>query len=1352
MRLTGSGARLRPGRAARAVDLLVMALLVAVQFAQRPGQTTFDTKFDLSVDPAGFLAKSLHLWNPQLSFGELQNQAYGYLFPQGPFFVVAEWLQVPTWVSQRLWSGLLLVVAYQGARRLYRALAVDSGPWAPIAAGAAYALAPRFVGLVGVLSAEGEPAALLPWVTLPLVLAVRGRFSPRLAAVLSGCAYLGVGGVNASASLAVLPLPALVILCAGRSVPRLRLALWWVVAIALAASWWLLPLFVLGRYSPPFLDYIETSGATTSPLGWTNVTRGVDHWLFFATRDGAAWWSGAHLLATQGGLVVVTGLVAGLGLAGLFRRTMPARLPLALSACLGLGLLAVGHDWLLASPLDAQARWLLDGPLAAFRNIHKVDPLVRLPLALGLAHAATDLAGVTSTRPHHSGGSRGPRGHGWASGVTAAVVTSLMVASGGPLLAAATRQPGWDAIPASWRDAAAYLAQHSDGRRTLVLPGTGFGRQTWGTTIDEPIQPLAASPWVTRSQVPLAPAASVRYLESLEGRIDDGRGSPALADALARAGVQLVLVRHDLAESSTTTPSPDRVAQALRQSPGISLDATFGDRGGALLEVYRVRRSVALAATQELAGAVDFSGAPDDVITMLEAGSLSGGTVALSEADDPRERTAPQVVGDSYRLVERQFGRTNDATSELMNHADAFRVTRPLHDYPVQGLTPAWADYGDVANVTASSSSGYADSLGPLRPEFGPGAALDSRTDTYWRSGPLLFARGQWVQVSLKRPIPIDHVDLTVGVDGFSGMPIRRVRVDIGGRHVDAVPDPVSGFVRVNVPTTTADTVRVTVTDAKGPSRGVVAIRELRVPGADASRSIVLAPTDADARTDYVFRAEPHRRACAGGSLLPDCDPSAARNGDEDTGLARTFSSTADGRWNLTGQVVALPNAASMALLRPEDGSVRAVASSVLGGDPAVSGQLAVDTSDVTAWSSSPGDLLPSLTLEWKGQRSLTSIRVDTPASGSRVPTRVRLQWGGGYRDVDLEPGAESTFPAIRTDRIQLYFPLRAQAAGEAPLPLTVTEVALAGLRDLERRIDPAAPVTTACGAGPGAVVNGQSVPTQVVGTLRDVLSGGALALTSCGPDVTLRRGANHLTITPTETFAASSVTLTSRQRQRVSPVERSTEIGSWGAVRRTVRVGPGGAAVLRVPENPNPGWQATLEGNALSPVRVDGWQQGYLVPAGAGGLVTLEFLPDSTYRDSLTLGTCLVGLLLLLALWSLRRHRRTTRRAPAGWRAPPPGRPATVATAALLGTLLGGPCVLVGILAGVLLGARRGRPVLTGATLVALAALLSATVSALGWHHLATVPDVVAGLGVGLLTSSLVSLPARSPQKESVR
>jgi len=147
----------------------VWILLVAGSFLQQPGRTTFDTKFDLTAGPAALLERALNLWSPA-SFGGLGNQAYGYLFPQGPFFLGAELLRMPDWVAQRLWSALVLVAAYEGARRLGRALGLPG--WATVLAGLCYALSPRLLGAVGVLSAEVLPAAMLPWVVLPLVLAL----------------------------------------------------------------------------------------------------------------------------------------------------------------------------------------------------------------------------------------------------------------------------------------------------------------------------------------------------------------------------------------------------------------------------------------------------------------------------------------------------------------------------------------------------------------------------------------------------------------------------------------------------------------------------------------------------------------------------------------------------------------------------------------------------------------------------------------------------------------------------------------------------------------------------------------------------------------------------------------------------------------------------------------------------------------------------------------------------------------------------------------------------------------------------------------------------------------------------
>src|SRR4051794_41346859 len=67
---------------------------------------------------------------------------------------------------------------------------------------------------------------------------------------------------------------------------------------------------------------------------------------------------------------------------------MPLRVPLTLSLVLGLLCLKGGNPSFVVSFLDEPVRVLLDGPVAALRNVHKVDPLVRLPIALGSAHAA----------------------------------------------------------------------------------------------------------------------------------------------------------------------------------------------------------------------------------------------------------------------------------------------------------------------------------------------------------------------------------------------------------------------------------------------------------------------------------------------------------------------------------------------------------------------------------------------------------------------------------------------------------------------------------------------------------------------------------------------------------------------------------------------------------------------------------------------------------------------------------------------------------------------------------------------------------------------------------------------------
>ncbi|HEY7044545.1 MAG TPA: alpha-(1-_3)-arabinofuranosyltransferase family protein, partial [Nocardioidaceae bacterium] len=329
---------------------------------QQPFRTTFDTKFDLTSDPGQFLARSLHLWNPHATFGELQNQAYGYLFPQGPYFLLADWASVPDWLAQRFWTALLLVLAYEGCRGLARAMGLNY-PQA-VLAGLVYAFSPRLLGGVGVLSGEILPSVLLPWMLWPLVSTLRGRTSVRSGGLRAGCAVFAMSGVNAAGTAALLPAGLILIVWHWRHRYARRLLAWWTGAALLASLWWLIPLALLGRYSPPFLDYIETSGATTFSTSWANSIRGADHWLGYVTLSGVPWWPGAHALFTEPVLVIAAGLVAGLGLWGLAQPSMPLRGVFMTIATLGLLCLVVGSPAATGSWIDGPIRGLLDAGLA----------------------------------------------------------------------------------------------------------------------------------------------------------------------------------------------------------------------------------------------------------------------------------------------------------------------------------------------------------------------------------------------------------------------------------------------------------------------------------------------------------------------------------------------------------------------------------------------------------------------------------------------------------------------------------------------------------------------------------------------------------------------------------------------------------------------------------------------------------------------------------------------------------------------------------------------------------------------------------------------------------------------------
>jgi arabinofuranan 3-O-arabinosyltransferase len=383
--------------APKAVPLACCLLLALLPFVTAPGDIIADSKLDLSVNPVGFLARALSLWDPQ-QFGQLQNQANGYVFPVEPFFLVGRLASVTPWILQRLWISALLIIAFLGTVRLAERMGIGA-PWTRTAAGLAYALSPMALTLLGEYSAEYLPQAMLPWILIPLTAVSKGTSEGTSkgtgegtsegggyvrAVARSAVAVAACSGVNAACTVAVLVPVVIYILTRSRTV-RWRLLTWWSAAVVLVTVWWSVPLLLLSKYGVSFLPYTESAAVTTSVTSLDNALRGTENWISYLVVDGQPWWQLGYKIANQVLPTLLTGLVAALGLTGLVRRQMPERRFLVWTVLTGLVIISSGYVTHLGNPLAGPIAELINGPVSAFRNLWKFDPLIRLPIVLGLA-------------------------------------------------------------------------------------------------------------------------------------------------------------------------------------------------------------------------------------------------------------------------------------------------------------------------------------------------------------------------------------------------------------------------------------------------------------------------------------------------------------------------------------------------------------------------------------------------------------------------------------------------------------------------------------------------------------------------------------------------------------------------------------------------------------------------------------------------------------------------------------------------------------------------------------------------------------------------------------------------------
>ncbi len=1304
------------------VRLLAVCLaFLGLSLSQAPGRVLNDTKLDLTADPWGFLGRALQLWEPEGFAGQVQNQAYGYLFPMGPFFGLGEAAGLPDWVVQRLWLALLMSTAFLGVVALARRLGVGT-PGTALVAGVAYALAPRMVTAIGATSVEVVPMAVAPWVLVPLA-GVTALRSPRRAAALSGLAVLCAGGVNAVAAAAVLPLPVLWLLTRPAGPLRRRLVAWWALAVGLATAWWAVPLLLLGRYSPPFLDYIETADVTTAPTDVLSVLRGTSHWFAALGSPAGPVWPAGWSLLTDTLPVAGTVVLAAAGLAALTGRCLPERTWLVLGVLAGVSLVTLGHlatvGGLFAEPLNAA----LDGPLAPLRNVHKFDPVLRLPLVLALAHLLARLAdrarGAEPGPPPAPSRWRSawpdswtaawpgewPRSRAVLARAALAVLAVALVAGISPALAGKLpTATGFEEIPGYWQEAAGHLAAEQPAGRALLVPASSFGTYVWGSPQDEPMQPLADSPWDVRNAIPLTSEGHIRYLDALGRRLERGEGSEGLTRALARGGFSHVVLRNDLDAGSAGAARSVVVRQALRTSPGITLEASFGpDLPGLLLtsglvldaglgepapaiEVYAVDGAAPRAWTAPLADAVTVAGGPDAVVDLEERGLVTGRPTVLAGAAP--EGSGPALVTDALARRERAFGRLDDATSAALTPAERPRLGAPARDYPVAGPREAQSVVRyDGGTPAASSSASDVDNAGGAQVGASPFAAVDGDPVTAWR--PAVQPGGAataWWRLDTDQPFTAAGVTLVLDAATAADPPAEvRLVTDTGSisRPLQATVEPQD----LPLPAGVTDTLVIGLDADPADPDGGPGLAEVVLPGVTVTRTVVTPVPDGPVE-GWALAAYGPRGTASGcvvdGTGDPRCAGDLAAVAEEPATLDRAFTVAEPGRYDLAVTAVPRPGPALDALLAEAGGAGIAVtASSAAVPDPRGSALAAVDGDPATAWLAAPEDRDPTLVLTWEEPRVVDRLQVTVaPGLAATVPTAVTLTGGGLERTLGLDPDGSVAFTPITTDRLEVTF--------ERPLDLDSWDPYTRRLRDLgvgvselgvggpATGLDTGAVVTVPCGDGPVVAVDGverQTSAETTVGALRGLAP---LDLTVCDGEAVVEpsAGRHRLVVTGTDTLAAGTATLLRSGSTAGEARERqAADVRRWDVEHRRVAVpARAEATLLVVPENTNPGWTATLDGEALPAVAVDGWQQGYVLPPGPAGTVALDFAPGSLYRGALVAGGAGVLLLAVLAAVPARRP------APRG-----PGRPTPrwlLAAGLVGGTVLVGGAVGLGLLA----------------------------------------------------------------------
>jgi arabinofuranan 3-O-arabinosyltransferase len=623
--------------------------------------------------------------------------------------------------------------------------------------------------------------------------------------------------------------------------------------------------------------------------------------------------------------------------------------------------------------------------------------------------------------------------------------------------------------------------------------------------------------------------------------------------------------------------------------------------------------------------------------TGLDAGMAELGPGPRILAEDATEARG-QVLTDGTRRREVNFAAVRYNQSATMSANEPYRLRGPekahrFLEHPERWqTTESWAR--NVVQVTASTSQAYADAQPPLEIGAHPGAALDLDPATQWKSARHLDPTGQWWQETFTGPTFLDTVKITMGRDSA---PVQQLQIQTG-KDSRVVPAPRPGQSRTyGLDFSGATFLRITSTGRDLALPGSFALAEVEVPGVAAQRYLNLpVPDDRFALDAIAVTRDPGRSPCVLVGATYACDESLISPGEDGDTLARRFIPLDQSTYQLsaTGSLRRTVDASlllSSGVSITSDAPVQDVATSPVAlGD----GDLA------TTWIADDPDEV--VHLAFPRPRTLGTLRLQVNAgAAAAAPSRMLVRAGERRAMVEVDGHGRAVLPHWRTDELDLEVRQTRTAVATygrqfVRLPAGISELELDGE---PFNADPLVERRFPCGSGPQVTVAGQLRDTSLRASTRDLIRGATVPLKICGtPDILLTQQATSLLALPNPLFRFDSATLAhaNRSDRPSAPADvQRTSNGTPRSVDLPARVRD---SVLTLPQNVNGGWAASLDGRQLSPVRMDGWKQGWRVPAGEAGTVELSFRPALPFRVLFVAGVVLALVVVAVAAWPRRR------------------------------------------------------------------------------------------------------------------